>query len=81
MKPTPWRRQKNCSDFSRSRERHECADQRLLRHVIPEDRKRAYDMREAIGLIADTGSVLEMRAGYGVGMITAFIRVEGRPLV
>ncbi|MEC8099146.1 MAG: carboxyl transferase domain-containing protein, partial [Pseudomonadota bacterium] len=58
---------------------HECADQRLLRHVIPEDRKRAYNMREAIGLIADTGSVLEMRAGYGAGMITAFIRVEGRP--
>ena len=58
---------------------HQCADQRLLRHVIPEDRKRAYDMREAIGLIADTGSVLEMRAGYGIGMITAFIRVEGRP--
>ena len=58
---------------------HKCGDQRLLRHVIPEDRKRAYDMREAIGLIADTGSVLEMRAGYGVGMITAFIRIEGRP--
>ena len=45
---------------------NKCADQRLLRHVIPEDRKRAYDMREAIGLIADPGSVLEMRAGYGV---------------
>lgn len=58
---------------------HQCADQRRLRHIIPEDRKRAYDMREAIGLIADTGSVLEMRAGYGAGMITAFIRVEGRP--
>lgn len=58
---------------------HQCADQRLLRHIIPEDRKRAYDMREAVGLIADTGSVLEMRAGYGVGMITAFIRVEGQP--
>ncbi len=58
---------------------HKYADQRLLRHIIPEDRKRAYDMREVIELIADTGSVLEMRAGYGVGMITAFIRVEGQP--
>ena len=58
---------------------HKCADQRLLRHIIPEDRKRAYHMREVIELIADTGSVLEMRAGYGVGMITAFIRVEGQP--
>ncbi|MEQ8746080.1 carboxyl transferase domain-containing protein [Pyruvatibacter sp.] len=55
-----------------------CADQRRLRHVIPEDRKRVYDMREAIALIADEGSVLELRAGYGRGMITAFVRVEGR---
>jgi len=55
-----------------------CADQRKLRHVIPEDRKRVYDMREAIALIADEGSVLELREGYGRGMITAFVRIEGR---
>lgn len=56
-----------------------CADQRRLRHVIPEDRKRVYDMREAIGLIADEGSVLELRGGYGRGMITCMVRIEGRP--
>jgi acetyl-CoA carboxylase carboxyltransferase component len=57
----------------------DCADQRKLRHVIPEDRKRAYDMREAIELMADTDSFLELRRGYGAGMITGFVRVEGRP--
>jgi len=56
-----------------------CADQRKLRHVIPEDRKRVYNMRDAIALIADEGSVLELREGYGRGMITAMVRIEGRP--
>ena len=54
-------------------------DQRLLRHVVPEDRKRVYEMRKAIDLIADEDSFLELRRHYGVGMITGFIRVEGHP--
>jgi acetyl-CoA carboxylase carboxyltransferase component len=37
-------------------------------------------MREVISTIADTGSVLEIREKFGVGVITAFIRVEGRPM-
>jgi acetyl-CoA carboxylase carboxyltransferase component len=56
-----------------------CADQRRLRHVIPENRKRVYDIRTAIELFADTGSVLELRRRYGIGIITAFVRIEGRP--
>ena len=55
-------------------------DQRRLRHVIPENRLRLYDMREIIETIADEGSVLEIRPKFGVGLITAFIRVEGRPI-
>ena len=58
---------------------HSCADQRALRHIIPEDRKRAYDMRSAIEGVADTGSFLELRRVYGKGMITGFMRIEGRP--
>ncbi|WP_374574359.1 carboxyl transferase domain-containing protein [Phenylobacterium sp.] len=57
-----------------------CADQRLLRHLIPENRVRAYDVREVIRTLADEGTFLELRGGYGVGMITAFARIEGRPL-
>ena len=57
---------------------HASADQRQLRHVIPEDRKRAYDMRGVIALLADMGSFLELRDGYGKGMITGFIRIAGR---
>jgi acetyl/propionyl-CoA carboxylase alpha subunit/acetyl-CoA carboxylase carboxyltransferase component len=58
----------------------ECADQRLLRGIIPENRLRVYDMRSVIETMADKGSVLELRQHYGFGMITSFIRIEGRPL-
>lgn len=56
----------------------EVADQRLLRHVVPENRLRVYDVRRVINLLFDAGSVLELRPRFGVGMITALARVEGR---
>jgi acetyl/propionyl-CoA carboxylase alpha subunit/acetyl-CoA carboxylase carboxyltransferase component len=57
-----------------------CGDQRMLRHAVPEDRKRAYDIRSLIRALADVGSMLELRPNFGPGMITTFIRIEGRPL-
>lgn len=48
--------------------------------MIPENRLRVYDIREVIKHLADDDSVLELRPKYGVGMITAFIRIEGRPM-
>ena len=53
------------------------ADQRILRHVIPEDRKRGYDVRAVLDALFDTGSVLELRRDFGLGMITALARIEG----
>lgn len=58
----------------------ECADQRLLRRIIPENRLRVYNVRSVIETLADTGSVLELRRHFGLGMVTALIRIEGRPL-
>src|SRR5689334_13836344 len=57
-----------------------CADQRLLRSSIPENRLRIYDVRALIETLADTDSVLELRRQFGLGMVTALIRIEGRPL-
>ena len=54
--------------------------QEALRQVIPVDRKKAYDMRRVVNGIFDHDSVLELRAGFGVGMITALARVQGRPV-
>jgi len=58
----------------------ECGDQRALRHAIPEDRLRVYDIRQVIHAMFDIDSVLELRADFGVGMITALARIEGRPV-
>ena len=58
----------------------EAPDQRRLRHVVPENRLRLYDMKEIVHTIADVGSVLEIREKFGIGVITAFIRVEGQPM-
>ncbi len=55
-------------------------DQFELRGVIPEDRKRGYDVRTVIDKLFDSGTVLELRHDFGLGMVTAFGRVEGRPV-
>jgi acetyl-CoA carboxylase carboxyltransferase component len=57
-----------------------CADQAELRGVVPQNRLRVYDVRRAIELLADSGSVLELRAGFAPGMVTALARIEGRPV-
>jgi acetyl/propionyl-CoA carboxylase alpha subunit len=54
-------------------------DPRHARHVVPENRLRAYDVHHAIESVVDVGSILELRADYGVGVVTALVRVEGVP--
>ncbi len=61
-------------------EEWDCPDQRLLRRVVPENRLRVYKVREVIETLADTDSVLELRPHFGLGMVTALARVEGRPI-
>ena len=58
----------------------EFADQRELREVIPERRRRAYDVNEVIGLLADRDSVVSLRPGFAPEMVTAFARIEGRAI-
>ena len=58
----------------------ECADQRLLRSAIPENRLRVYDVRNVIETVADIDSVLELTGGFGAGMVTALARIEGNPV-
>jgi len=58
----------------------QCADPRTLRHVVPENRLRVYDVRAAMRGVADTGSLVELRAGFGAGIVTALARIEGRPV-
>ena len=71
---------KYLSYFQGPIEHWEAPDQDKLRHIVPEDRSETYDMREIIKTIADQGSILEIREAFGVGIITAFVRVEGQPM-
>ena len=67
------------SYFQGATSQWEAADQRRLRRLIPEQRRRVYDVRTVIKTIADTDSFLELRPKFGPGIITGFIRIEGRP--
>ncbi len=55
-------------------------DARELRHLIPENRLRVYDIRAVIETLCDTGSVLELRREFGAGIVTVLARIEGRPI-
>ncbi|NOG71810.1 acyl-CoA carboxylase subunit beta [Roseicella sp. DB1501] len=56
----------------------EAPDAAALRDIVPESPRRAYDVRKVIQGIADRGSVLELKPGYGRAMVTALFRIEGR---
>ena len=58
----------------------QASDALALRDLVPENRLRVYDTRAAINGIADQGSVLELRSGFGKGIYTALARIEGRPV-
>ena len=58
----------------------EYSDQRQLRHLIPENRLRVYDVREIIEVIFDSDSLLEIRKDFGLGIITMLARIEGKPV-
>jgi len=51
-----------------------------LRELVPEQRTRVYDVRAIINTLADIDSVLELRPDFGVGIVTLFARIEGRPV-
>jgi acetyl-CoA carboxylase carboxyltransferase component len=58
----------------------ETPEQHGLRDVVPENRRRAYDVRRAIEIIADTASSLELRPKFGRGMVTSLTRIDGHPV-
>ncbi len=51
-----------------------------LRDVVPENPRRAYDVRKVINGIADAGSVLELRPQFGKAAVIALIKVQGKSM-
>ena len=53
-------------------------DQEKLLDLVPETRRRVYDMRKVLNVIADQRSLFELKSLFGRAVITAFARIEGR---
>ena len=49
-----------------------------IANIVPDNRRRAYDMRKVIEAFADQDSVFEVGPGWAQSLITMFARVEGR---
>lgn len=52
-------------------------DQERLRDVVPERRRRAYDVHRVIDGLCDAGSVTYLREAFAPEMVTALARIEG----
>jgi acetyl-CoA carboxylase carboxyltransferase component len=55
-------------------------DQARLRDLIPEGRRRAYEVGPVIETLADEGSAVFLRERFAPEMVTALARIEGRPV-
>jgi len=63
--------------FAQARATAQPGNEMALRDVVPEQRTRIYDVRQAIEAVADGGQFLELRSAFGVGIVTALLRIEG----
>jgi acetyl-CoA carboxylase carboxyltransferase component len=55
-------------------------DPALLRDALPAQRNTAFDPRPILQTVCDAGSLLELRQGFGPGVVTAVARLGGRPV-
>jgi acetyl-CoA carboxylase carboxyltransferase component len=51
-----------------------------LLDLVPISTRKAYDVRKVLALIADEGSVLELKPTFAGNLVTAFARLGGRPV-
>ncbi|MCC6000073.1 MAG: biotin carboxylase [Pararhodobacter sp.] len=58
----------------------EAPDPLALRDVVPENRRRAYEVRRVIEGLCDVESFMEMRRDFARSIVTGFARIDGRPL-
>jgi len=66
--------------FQGDTEAGEVADQDVLRDLIPERRRRAYDVNPLIERLADVDSAVALRPAFAPEMVTTLIRIEGRAI-
>jgi acetyl-CoA carboxylase carboxyltransferase component len=55
-------------------------DGTVLRDIVPDNPRRAYNVRKVIEGLADLGSILELKPGFGRAVVTSLVRIGGRPV-
>ncbi len=55
-------------------------DASALRDLLPANRLRVYEIRTIVEALVDRGSIVELRAGFGAGVVTTLARIAGRPV-
>ena len=66
--------------FQGSHAQWEAPEQQCLRTLVPADRRFPYAVRTVIETLADRGSWLELGAAHGGGVVSGFLRIEGRAI-
>ena len=51
-----------------------------LLDIVPSNLRKPYDVRKVIEVIADRGSVFELKPTYAANIVTSFARLNGRPV-
>lgn len=51
-----------------------------LMHLVPTNLRRAYDIRKVLEVVADRRSVFEIQPTYARNIVTAFARLDGKPV-
>src|ERR1700751_5230207 len=51
-----------------------------LLSIVPRDRRKPYNMRKLMALVADRGSLFEIQPSFGRAVITSFGRMNGKPV-
>ncbi|MSQ41286.1 MAG: acyl-CoA carboxylase subunit beta [Dehalococcoidia bacterium] len=51
-----------------------------LNHLVPDEPNKAYDMKDVLVRVVDDGDLLEVMELYAPNIITAFARMNGRPV-
>lgn len=55
-------------------------DPREIDSIVPGSDRTEYDIRDVLACIVDAGSLQEFRADYGTTLVTAYARIDGRPV-
>ena len=58
----------------------QAANQNAISRILPNDRRRVYDIKKIINIVFDKNSFLELKKDFGKSIIIGFARIDGIPV-